>query len=928
MQRPLRLFLSTLAVGTILAAGWSPPAALAKSKDGPGTATAAPVSLPFEKFTLGNGLRVIVHTDRKAPVVAVGIWYHVGSKDERPGRTGFAHLFEHLMFQGTENYKGEWFQPFEEVGATDQNGTTWFDRTNYFQTVPTTALEMTLWLESDRMGHFIDSVDQAKLDEQREVVKNEKRQGDNQPYGRTEYLTLAGLFPAGHPYSWSTIGSMEDLEAASLADVKDWFRTWYGPDNAVLVLAGDIDAATARPLVEKYFGDIAAGPPLPRRAAAVPDRTTNTRDVLEDRVPQPMMDRNWAVPGRNERDAALLMLASRVLGGGKTSRLFKTLVYDRQVATTASASMMPLQLASIFSVTAMPRPGQSPAAVEAEVDKVVAEFLAKGPTEEELRNARTSLRARFVRGLEKVGGFAGKATTLAEGELYHGDPAFYATWLDWIETATPADVTAAANRWLSKGWHQVDVVPVPAYTTVAAGADRSALPKVESTPALTFPALETGTLANGIPVTLARRQGVPTVEVALQFDAGYAADSAERPGVASFALDMMDEGTTSRSALRIADEMEGLGAQISGTSTVDTSVLRLSALSDRLGPSMQLFADVVRNPAFAPQEMERLRPRRLAAIQQEKAEPRLLALRVLPPALYGADHAYGKPFTGSGTEASVKAITVDDLKAFHAAWFRPDNVRIFAAGDVTLPALVEALNKAFGDWKPGKAARPAKQIAEVKRQGTRVALIDRPDSPQTMIMAGRLAPSSTVENDTAIEMANDVFGGMFTSRVNMNLREAKGWSYGAFSFLSDARGQRPWIIMAPVQSDRTAEALSEIRRELTDYAGSRPADAAETARATRSAVRSLPGRFETNGAVLSQMLADARFDRPADHIEQYQKSIAALGAKDLQAATRDFVSGDDLLWVVIGDRRKIEQGVRALNLGPVEIWDADGVRLE
>jgi len=881
--------------------------------------------IPYERFTLPNGLRVVVHTDRKAPVVAVGVWYHVGSKDERPGRTGFAHLFEHLMFQGTENFKGEWFEPFEKVGATNQNGTTWLDRTNYYQTVPTPALDMALWMESDRMGHFIDSVDQAKLDEQRDVVKNEKRQGENRPYGRVWEQLQKGLFPPGHPYSWTTIGSMEDLEAATLEDVRTWFATWYGPNNAVLVLAGDIDTATARPLVEKYFGDIPAGPNLARDLHKVPDRQANTRSRIEDRVPQPLLSRAWAVPGIDTRDSALLDLAAQVLGGGKTSRLYKELVYDRQIATSASTGLMPFELASLFSLSIMPKPGQDPAEAEAVAEQVIARFLETGPTREELDRVKTIYRASLVKGIEEVGG---KMEMLAEGELYHGNPGQFATWMRWVEEATVEEVTAVARDWLRRGWHQVDVVPVPVHVASGGGADRSGLPAVAGSPDLTFPAIETATLSNGIPVSFARRDAVPSVTVSLMFDAGYAADPRDRAGLSSLTMALLDEGTASRDALGLAAEIEGLGASLWAGSALDMSDAGISSLRETLTPALAVLADVVRNPAFPAEEIERIRSRWLTGIQQEKANPRSLARRLLPPALYGPDHPYGKPLTGSGTEASIQALTREDLLAFHRTWIRPDTVRIFAVGDITLPELVAELETAFGGWAAPDTPRGTKTLATVAPRGGRVAIVNRPGAEQSVILAGRLGPANAPENEIPLFAANDIYGGMFTSRINMNLREEKGWSYGVGSFLMGALGQQPWIISAPVQSDRTGEALAELKREAVEFTGSRAATVEEITKVVESNTRSLPGQFETAWSVLSQMHSDALYGRPADYITGLKARYEALRPEDIAAAAKDLIRTDDLLWVIIGDRARIEAQVRGAGLGPVEIWDEDGRVIE
>jgi len=466
------------------------------------------VDIPYEKFTLKNGLRVIVHEDRKAPIVAVGVWYHVGSKDEPAGKTGFAHLFEHLMFNGSENYNDEYFKPFEAVGATAMNGTTWFDRTNYFQNIPTPALDMALWMESDRMGHLLGAVTQEKLDEQRGVVQNEKRQGDNQPYGKTEYRQLEGLFPVGHPYRHSTIGSMEDLDAASLDDVKSWFKEYYGASNTVIVLAGDIDAATAKAKMEKYFGDIPAGPALKQHKAWVPTRTNNTiEEMVDPKAPQVRVSRNWAVAPRTDMDFAELNLVADILGSGKNSRLYQALVYNNQLAVSASASVQPFELASMFEVQVTLKPGVDEAEVQSLIDAEIERFLKEGPTAEEMKRVKTSALANQIRGLEQIGGFGGKATALAQSELYAGDPGFYAKMIDHFNHATNAEVTEAANKWLGQGYYQLTTRPQPKYATTESTVDRSkGLPEVGTMPDLAFPAIEEATLKNGMKVVVATGQ--------------------------------------------------------------------------------------------------------------------------------------------------------------------------------------------------------------------------------------------------------------------------------------------------------------------------------------------------------------------------------------------------------------------------------------
>ncbi len=887
------------------------------------------VDIPFDKFTLDNGLTVIVHEDRKAPIVAVSVWYKVGSKDEPTGKTGFAHLFEHLMFNGSENYNDEYFKPFHQVGATAMNGTTWFDRTNYFQNVPTPALDMAMWMESDRMGHLLGAIDQAKLDEQRGVVQNEKRQGDNRPYGTIEYSVLENLFPAGHPYQHSTIGSMEDLDAASLEDVKSWFKAYYGAANTVLVLAGDIDTKTAREKAEKYFGDIPPGPPVTRVTSLVPDRTITTSEVMLERVPQTRILRYWAVPGRTTQENADLTLAAYVLGDGKNSPLYQELVYKTQMASNASVDLEQHSLTSMLSVDVMLNPDADEAKANAIIDKVLATFMANGPSTEELNRAVTKIRGRTIRGLEQIGGFGGKATALARGELYADDPGFFKTRLKWLNTATAAAVKKTANSWMTDGAYHLTVRPFDKFEPSVSSVDRSkGLPIVGDLPKVRFPEIQRATLKNGINIILAERHTVPVVNVALQFDAGYAADSTgAKLGSSSFTMAMLDEGTKTRSALEITELAETLGANINSNSTLDTSEVRLNALKENLKASLDLMADITLNPVFDQQEIDRLRGRWLSNIQQEKIQPVQIALRMLPPLLYGKDHAYGIPFTGSGTEDSIKSLNRDDLLNFHKAWIRPDNATVFVAGDTTMDEILPLLEKEFGKWKAGRTAIARKHIPEVNLpEKGRIIIVDKPDAPQSLILAGSLAPSTRADNNLAINAMNDIIGGNFNARVNMNLREDKHWAYGAYTFMNDAEGQRPYMVYAPVQTDKTAASVNELVKELTNYIGDNPATPAELDKTIKNNVNKLPGQFETANAVLASMMSNSRFDRPDNYVSTLTERYGKLKLENIQGAAEQVVHPDKLTWLIVGDRGEIEKQLKAekIDLGSITVMDADG----
>ncbi len=897
---------------------------------GTGTPSADVVDIPNTKYVLDNGLRLIVHEDHKAPIVAVNVWYDVGAGDEKIGKTGFAHLFEHLMFNGSEHFNDDYFKPFDRVGATGMNGTTNQDRTNYFQVVPTTALDMALWMESDRMGHMRAAVDQARLDEQRGVVQNEKRQGENQPYGKVFLTIFENTYPDGHPYDHSTIGSMEDLNAASLADVHEWFDTWYGAANAVLVVAGDVEAEDVKARVEKYFGHIPSGPPLIKPDVSLARRSEPSRIVLQDRVPQARIYKAWNVATVRDKSVDHLSLASDVLAAGKSSRLYKRLVYDDQIATDVSAFVMTRQFGSLFLVIATARPGQDLAEVEAVLDEELEAFLASGPTAAELARAQASTRASFIRGVERIGGFGGKSDVLAASEVYLGSPDGHKTTQANLLSATVADVHGAAVEWLNDGVLTVEVRPFATYTTSDSTVDRSSgPPEVAEFPSASFPARETAELDNGLSLILARRDAVPVVNLTMLLDAGYASDQFALPGTARMAMGMLDEGTTSRDALGISDTLDSLGANLGAGSNLDVSTVSMSALVENLDESLDLFADVILNPSFPEDEFERQQQQQLAGIGREKVQPVSMAQRVLPRILYGKGHAYSNPLTGSGTEESVGALDVDALQAFHDTWFKPNNATLIVVGDITMDDLLPAIESRFASWEAGDL--PAKNLADVAPQPeTVVYLIDRPDSAQSIIFAGQLAPPKGDPRNLQIEAMNDIIGGGFTSRINLNLREAKGWSYGARAILLDAAGQRPYYAFAPVQTDRTAESMAEIDKEIRGIrsGGSRAPTADELAKVTDQNTLTLPGRWETNGAVMASLIEMTRFDLPDDYWDTFADAVRGVGLSDVSAQADRVLQPDNMVWIVVGDRVRIEEKIRALDLGEMRFLDTDGNSLE
>ena len=915
---------------------------LAQSQPAPLADLVKRVDIPYETFVLPNGLRVVVHTDRKAPLVSVGVWYHVGSKDEPVGKSGYAHLFEHLMFYGSQHNPQEHFKPLEAIGATDFNGTTSFDRTNYFQTVPTPALDLALFLESDRMGWLLPALTQQKLDAQRAVVFNEKKQGENQPYGLVYTELLGRLFPPDHPYSVSSIGRVPDLERATLADARAWFSTHYGPNNAVLVLAGDIDAATARPMVERAFGQIPAGPTPARFATPLPVRPETTRSTMRDKVATAQLVRGWAIPGQNHPDSVLLSIAMATLGGGATSMLNEALVRNERLAVGVSGGVLSLEDGGIANLSADVRPGVDPAAVDARIDQLLAAYLKNGPSEDDV--ARVAMRAvsGTIRGLEKIGGFGGKGVALAEGALYANNPADYARELAAYAAATPENVRAAAQRWLTKGDHRITIlpgerdpsevnippaarivarqeIPMQASAPVGMAIDRTkGLPPVGAVTTLALPDIQRATLSNGMKIIFAPSRAVPVVRLLISFDLGIAGDDRAKPGTQTIMLAMLDEGSNGKlgpmTGPQTARTLERLGASFSASAGLDRTRLGLNALAPNLAQSLALFADMVRAPSFDAGQLERIRVQALTGLEAEASDPQGLAYRALPGLLYGAGHPYGQSFTGSGTAEGLKTLTQADLKAFHSS-LRPEAATMFVVGDTSLDAILPFLETHLGSWKSGTAVSPRPASPIPARSPERIIFMDRPGAPQSLIVAGAVLPLSGRDDTLAFTLANDVFGGGVTSRLNQDLRETRNWSYGASSGASPTAKAMPFLLNAPVQSDRTGESIAAIRALLADYRGKAPPTSDEINRARTNIVRSLPGDFETGGALLSALERNLSLLRPDDYLAQLPGRLEAI--PDSAVASAPMPAPEGLIWIVVGDKKSVLPQLKTLGL-PIE----------
>jgi zinc protease len=884
------------------------------------------ISIPYEKFKLDNGLTLLVHEDHKAPIVAVNLWYHVGSKNEKPGKTGFAHLFEHLMFNGSEHFDDDYLEIMESIGATDVNGSTSEDRTNYFQNVPTSALEVALWMESERMGYLSGGLTQEKIDDERNVVVNEKQQFENEPYGIVDGLILKNIFATGHPYSWPIIGEIEDLKAARLEDFQTWFKTYYGAANTVLVIAGDIETKKTLKQVRTFFGAIPSGPPLVHHQEWIGQRLTSHRLHVSDRVPQSRIYRAWNVPQWGTVEGTNLDLVTDILSTGRNSRFYKRLVYDDQIATSAHAYVDLCEIAGIFYIDATARPGESLSRVELVINEELQRFLQDGPTENELQRVKIQYLSNFIQKIERIGGFGGKSDILAKGETFAGNPDYYQIFLQRIRETTAEQLVNTARQWLTAGDFILEVQPFPEFKTARSRVDRSKVPQPAKTPKAKFPILERAQLSNGLEVMLAQHDAVPVVTLNLVVDAGYAADQNFQPGTTELAINMLDEGTCTKSSLEINEALSMLGADLGSGSNLDTSGIYLTILKENLNAALAIYADIILNPVFPEKDFNRLKKLQLFQIKREKSSPTQIALRVFPQFLYGSNHTYGKPFTGTGYERTVESITREDLIKHHQTWIHPGNCKLIVVGAITLNEIIPPLEAIFKDWKTMPI--PEKVIHPVDFQSPQIYFMDKPGSLQSLVIAGHIAPPKANPDEIAFDIFNNILGGNFTSRLNLNLREAKGWSYGVDSSLIDARGPQPFLIYAPVQTDKTAETMLEIIKELQEIKTTRPVTEEEFIKARDNQILQLAGAWETKNAIAYSIHKLVRFGLPDDYYQTYAEQIESLTLNKINAAAQILVHPEKLIWIIIGDREQIEGDIKKLNLGEPRLIDGDGNLME
>ena len=910
--------------------------------------------VPFEKYTLPNGLEVILSQNRRLPMTAVSLWYHVGPANEEPGRTGFAHLFEHMMFQSSKHVPADsHIRLLEAAGASNLNGTTDYDRTNYFETVPANQLELALWLESDRMGYLLEKVDQAALSNQQDVVRNERRQSvENQPYGLAGERLVQTMFPKGHPYYGDVIGSHEDIQAVKLEDVIQFFRQYYAPNNASIAIVGDFDPAEAKKLVEKYFGTLKRGPAVPPIKADTPRITAERRSVVPSRVELPRVYMAWLTPAIFKPGDADAEIAAGILGGGRSSRLYKKLVYEKQIAQNVSAQQYSLILGSMFQIQATARPGHTAEELERAIEEELAAMQAQAPAPREVEMARNTLETAIIGGLERLGGFGGVADRLNMYNHYLGTPDYLEKDIQRYRAVTPASVQAFTREHLATSArvvvHAVPGQPqataqtptpagAPSTTTSATAPTTTAAPDVEGPainadepwrfempkpgPArpLQLATPSSSTLPNGLTLILNERRGMPIVAASLVIRIGSDANPLDKSGLANFVAAMLDEGTATRGALQIADEVAHLGATLNTGSSMDATTISARSLSKNFNATLNLMADVALRPSFPVEEVERQRLGRLGQLVQQRDNPGQVAAEVMAVALYGPKHPYG--YTEIGTELSMKAVTRDQMQAFWRQHFVPNNAALVVAGDISMGELRALADKAFGSWARGAAVRAG--LGTPDTTNARVIIVDKPGSPQTQLRVAGIGAARSSPDFRALQVMNNALGGLFSSRINMNLREQHGYSYGAYSNFVFRRGAGPFVVSGGVRTDATAPAVTEIFKEIAGMLEKAMTDA-ELRNSKDSLANSLPGSFETSQNTVNSFSNIFVYDLGLDYYTRYAQQVNAVTAEQALEVARRYLVPGRLVVIAVGDRSAIEAELRKLNLGAVEIRDPQG----
>ncbi|MFT6948741.1 MAG: zinc protease [Vicingaceae bacterium] len=919
-----------------------------ESKDSDDTGS---LSVEFEKYQLENGLDVILHQDKSDPIVSLAIQYGVGSNREKTGRTGFAHLFEHMLFQESENIpQDQFFKRIQDAGGT-LNGGTWKDGTIYYEIVPNNALETVLWMESDRMGFLINTVTESAFYNQQEVVQNEKRQRvDNNPYGHTGWVLDKNIYPEGHPYNWQVIGELEDLQNATVADVKEFYDKFYGPNNATLVLAGDFDKAEAKTLIEKYFGEIK------RRQEVTPmqpQRTTLTeskRLYHEDNfATAPQLNMVWPTVEQYTDDAYALDFLGEILSQGKSAPLYKVLVKERDLTSRTTAYGNAQELAGEFQITITANNGKSLKDVETGIYDAFAMFEKEGATNRDVERIKAGLETQFYNGISSV---LGKSFQLAQYNVFAGDPSFIEKDIENIKSVTKEDVMRVYNTYIKgKPFVMTSFVPKGQLELIADNStmapvveeeikenvekkiedansevaktpsnfDRSIEPAQGDAPKLNIPTSWKSSLSNGMKVSGIEQNEIPTVNFSLVIEGGHLLDDPSKNGVANLMTDIMMEGTATKTPQELEEEIELLGASINMSISNESITIRGNTLVRNFDKTMKLVEEILLQPRWDEEELALIKTMTINQIKRSDANPNAVASRVFDKILYGEDHIFSLPT--SGTEESVAAITMDDLKEYYNKYFSPSISSFQIVGKIDQSTAMKSLKGLESNWAAKDVTIPEFPIVN-NRDKTSLYFVDIPDAKQSVINIGYIAMPRTDSDFYPVEVMNYKLGGSFSGNVNLILREEKGYTYGARTGFSGSKVPGKFTASSSVRTNTTGESVQIFKDQIAAY---KDGISEEDLTFTKNAlIKSNARRFETQFNLLGMLQEMSEYDLPANYIENEEQVINDMTLEMHKSLANKYLDESKMAYLVVGDAASQFAQFKDMGFDEVKLLDKKG----
>ena len=904
----------------ILLATWGSPLLVLAAQEGARSSpsTVPPVPEPhvdYEKYVLPNGLEIVLVPDPRVPKVHVNLSYHAGSKNEAQDRTGFAHLFEHMMFEGSKDANEHYATLIEAAGGTT-NAYTTADQTVFFETVPTGSLEYALWLESDRLATLPEALSQERLDNQKAVVENERRErAENQPYGLAGILLDENLYPAGHPYAHSVLGSHDHVRAATIPEVKDFFATYYAPNNLSLAVVGDFDVAVAKQWIEKYFAPIPPAPPIARPARWIPRLASEKVVEVQDHVLEERTYLAWITPGYRSADNSRLELAARLLN----RRLNAALVYaDKPLCTEVSTDLRAQEDASEFVVMVSARGGAALAQIEEKVDAEIAVLAKDGPSADELR--QTKRRIEYGE-LAQFDTLQSTAETLNRGNTLAGDPAHYVVAWKQMETTTPGEVASAVKQYLDTRQRLLlRFHPDGARAEKNSALDRSVAPQIHEDPPLRAPRVESGRLPNGLAVFVVQRTRLPKVSVLLATRAGVMRDPDGKNGLALMTVATMANGTSTRSGTQIRDGMESAGGTtIESSVSKEAAGLGFEVLSENVDQTFRIFADVVLHPAFKQYSFDTNMQQFQDSLAQARTDASAIADQVAPSLVFGPGHPYARPLA---LPSGLRNVRPDDLRAFYDTYWKPDDSALVFAGNISLDEALSLAEKYLGPWSGSAPAMPAIPPPNDTGAG-HIYLIDKPDAPQTLLTEMLPSAGANSPDRFAVSLANYVWGAMWGSRLSGTLREKQGYTYGFHTSMGLLSSYGAWTATGAVQTDKTKESVLELVKQLR-LLEEQPISEAEIGAAKKANLQQSASDLETSGGIASQMALLWTWHLPMSALQGESDGVQKTSLAAVRAAVSRYADPRKASLLVVGDRSRIESSLRELHLGPVVLLDPQG----